>query len=58
MPGSMPPQGQPGAMEQDMAGPNDSVSVNRMNEMYVVQKQGASDRLEADGRGYNSVFSQ
>jgi hypothetical protein len=32
--------------------------VNRMNEMYMQQQQAQHDRLEADGRGYDSVFAQ
>ena len=41
-----------------MPGPTDPVAVQRLNEMYMAQRQGVSDRLETDGRGYNSVFSQ
>jgi hypothetical protein len=58
MPGAMPPQGAPGALQPGTPGPTDPIPVNRMNEMYMAQNQGVSDRLEADGRGYNSVFAQ
>lgn len=58
MPGQGPPLGPPGAMSADAPGPTESMPINRMNEMYMQQKQGVSDRLEADGRGYDSVFSQ
>ncbi|KAI9817244.1 MAG: hypothetical protein M1827_001357 [Pycnora praestabilis] len=57
-PGSMPPQGPPGAMGPDMPGPIESIPVDRMNEMYMQQNQAVNDRLEADGRGYDSVFAQ
>lgn len=58
MPGQGPPQGPPGAMSPDTPGPTESMPIHRMNEMYIQQKQGVNDRLEADGRGYDSVFSQ
>lgn len=58
MPGQGLPPGPPGAMSADIPGPTESIPINRMNELYVQQKQGVSDRLEADGRGYDSVFSQ
>ncbi|KAI9798622.1 MAG: hypothetical protein M1825_005046 [Sarcosagium campestre] len=58
MAASMVPQGHPGAMPLDAPGPTDAVPVKRLNEMYTSHKQGVSDRLEADGRGYTSVFSQ
>lgn len=57
-PGQGPPQGPPGAVTPGAPGPMEPMDVNRMNEMYMQQKQGANDRLEADGRGYDSVFSQ
>lgn len=58
MPGQMQPQGPPGSLDPGMPGPTDPVAVQRLNEMYMAQRQGVSDRLETDGRGYNSVFSQ
>ncbi|MCJ1464572.1 hypothetical protein MMC07_003185 [Pseudocyphellaria aurata] len=58
MPGQGLPQGPPGARSPGAPGPIDALSVNRMNEMYMHQNQGVSDRLEADSRGYDSVFSQ
>ncbi len=39
-------------------GPIDPVPVNRMNEMFMQQHQAIDDRLEAEARGYDSVFSQ
>lgn len=58
MPGQGPPLGPPGALGPHTPGPTDAVPVNRMNEMYLQQKQSVDDRLEADSRGYDSVFSQ
>ncbi|KAI9871568.1 MAG: hypothetical protein M1830_002736 [Pleopsidium flavum] len=58
MPGQGPPQGPPGALSPDTPGPTESIPVHRMNDMYMQQKQGVNDRLEADGRGYDSVFAQ
>lgn len=52
------PQGPPGALPLGSAGPIDSVPVDRMNEMYMQERQGTISRLEADSRGYDSVFSQ
>ena len=50
--------GLPGARSPGEPGPIDPLSVNRMNEMYLQRNQAANDRLEADSRGYDSVFSQ
>lgn len=58
MPGQGPPQGLPGAYPPDVPGPIDAISVHRMNEILKQQNQSVSDRLEADARGYDSVFSQ
>lgn len=58
MPGHGPPQGLPGARSPGAPGPIDALSVNRMNEIYMQQNQSVNDRLEADARGYDSVFSQ
>lgn len=58
MPGQGPPQGPPGGYPPDVPGPIDAISVHRMNEMMKQQHQGIGDRLEADARGYDSVFSQ
>lgn len=58
MPGQGPPQGPPGARSPGAPGPIDAIPVGRMNEMYMQQSQGVGDRLEADARGYDSVFSQ
>ncbi len=58
MPGQGLPHGAPGAFSPDMPGPTEPIPVSRMNEMYMQQKQSVNDRLEADGRGYDSVFAQ
>ena len=34
------------------------MAINQMNDMYMQQRQGVNDRLEADSRGYDTVFSQ
>ena len=58
MPGQGPPAGLPGALSHDTPGPTDPVTVSRLNEMYMQQKQSVDNRLEAESRGYDSVFSQ
>lgn len=58
MPGQGLPHGGPGARSPGAPGPIDALSVGRMNEMYMQQNQAVGDRLEADSRGYDSVFSQ
>ena len=58
MPGQGPPQGPPGAFGPDTPGQTEAIPVSRMNEMYMQQRQTVDDRLEADSRGYDSVFSQ
>ncbi|KAI9835466.1 MAG: hypothetical protein M1819_002384 [Sarea resinae] len=57
MPGSMP-QGPPGSYPPDAPGPADPMAVQNINEMYMAQNQGVNDRLEADSKGYDSVFAQ
>ena len=57
-PGQGPPQGPPGALSPGAPGPTDPMAINQMNEMYMQQRQGVNDRLEADSRGYDTVFSQ
>lgn len=52
------PQGMPGAIPADVPGPTEGMSTERMNEMYLAQNQARSDRLEADSRGYDTVFAQ
>ena len=56
-PGQGGPQGLPGALPSDHAGPTTPLAVSQINEQYIQQKQSVNDRLEAD-RGYDSVFSQ
>ena len=58
MPGHGMHAGPPGALSPDQPGTTETLPVDRMNEMYVQQQQDVSNRLEADGRGYESVFSQ
>ena len=58
MPGQGPPQGLPGARSPGAPGPIDALPVTRVNEIYMQQKQNVTNRLEADARGYDSVFSQ
>ena len=53
-----PPQGAPGALPPDAPGNMDAVPVSQLNEDYMQKRQGYHDRLEADSRGYDSVFSQ
>ena len=45
-------------MSPDAPGPTETLPVNILNEMYMQKNQGVSDRLEADSRGFDSVFSQ
>ena len=52
------PQGPPGAYAPGMPGPTETVQVPQMNEMFMQQQQARNDRLEADSRGYETVFSQ
>ena len=56
--GTLPPSGLPGALSPDTPTITESIPVSRLNEMYMTQRQTVSDRLEADSRGYHSVFSQ
>ena len=58
MPGQGPPPGPPGALNPDAPGQTDAIPIHQMNEMYMLQQQSISDRLEAESRGYDSVFSQ
>ena len=57
-PGQAPPQGPPGALPPGAPGPAEAIPVNQLNEMYMQQQQSVNDRLEADSRGYDTVFSQ
>ena len=56
--GQAPPQGPPGALPQDAPGPTEALPVSRLNDMYMQKNQAVTDRLEADSRGYDNVFSQ
>ena len=48
----------PGSIPPDNPGPTDILSVQQMNEVYASQRQALHDRLEADGKGYDTVFAQ
>jgi hypothetical protein len=48
----------PGALDPDAPGPADALPVEQINEMYMAKNQMISDRLEAEGRGYDSIFAQ
>ncbi|KAL9636148.1 MAG: hypothetical protein Q9164_003004 [Protoblastenia rupestris] len=50
--------GAPGALPPNAPGPMDALPVNQLNEHFMQQRQGIHDRLEAESRGYDSVFSQ
>lgn len=49
--------GPPGALQGPGQDPNDAIPVDRLNQMYMAAKDGRLDRLEADSRGYNSVYA-
>lgn len=57
-PSQAQPQGPPGALAPGAPGPTDALQVHQLNDMYMQQQQGVSNRLEADSRGYDTVFSQ
>jgi hypothetical protein len=56
--GAMPLQGQPGALSPNHPGATAPVSVGRMNEVYLNNRDPRDTRLEVDARGYEGVFSQ
>lgn len=47
----------PGMLPSDMPGPLATLSVDQINERDAAMRQAAFDRLEAESRGYESVFS-
>jgi len=53
--GQIPP-GPPGAL-QGPTDPAEPMDIQRMNQMYIAQRDGQMDRLEADGRPYHSVYA-
>ncbi|KAH0606710.1 uncharacterized protein H6S33_003544 [Morchella sextelata] len=55
-PGQMPPPGPPGALP-GQNDPTEPLDIQRMNTMYLAAKDGRMDRLEADSRGYHSVYA-
>lgn len=55
-PGQMPPPGPPGALP-GQNDPTEPLDMQRMNSMYLAAKDGRMDRLEADSRGYHSVYA-
>ena len=52
------PQGLPGALSSATPGPTQGLDPDQMNKAFVSQKQAISDRLEAESKGYDSVFAQ
>lgn len=52
------PQGPPGAIAPEAPGPSDALPVSQINEDFMNRHQGMHDRLEAESRGYESIFSQ
>ena len=48
----------PGALGPDTPTSTDPMPVSRLNELYMQQQQAVDSRLETDGRGFDSVFSQ
>ncbi|MCJ1326722.1 hypothetical protein MMC10_003387 [Thelotrema lepadinum] len=52
------PQGLPGAFSSTTPGPTQGLSPDDMNKAFVAQNQAISDRLEAESKGYDSVFAQ
>jgi hypothetical protein len=48
----------PGALPADFPGAFEGMSVERMNELDMAKKQSVRDRLEAESRGHESIFSQ
>ena len=57
-PGQAQPQGPPGALPPDAPGATEALPVSRLNDLHMQKNQAVSDRLEADSRGYDNVFSQ
>lgn len=55
-PGQMPPPGPPGGLP-GQNDPTEPLDMQRMNSMYLAAKDGRMDRLEADSRGYHSVYA-
>ena len=49
-------QGPPGALSPDMPGPTEPLSIARINEHYHNQRQAIDNRVEAEHRGYETVF--
>lgn len=52
------PQGPPGAISPEAPGPSDALPVSQINEDFMNRRQRMHDRLEAQSRGYESIFSQ
>jgi hypothetical protein len=48
----------PGTLPADYPGAFEGMPVERMNELDMAQKQSLKDRLEAESRGHESIFSQ
>ena len=52
------PQGPPGAIPPEDAGAAKAAPVSQLNEDYQRHEQNVHDRLEAESRGYDSIFAQ
>lgn len=52
------PPGEGPIIQSISSDPNQPISTQRMNEMYEEQDQQRQDRLEADSRGFHSIYSQ
>ena len=52
------PQGPPGAPEPDAPTPTQAMSGEQINEQYIAHRQRLDDRLEAESRGFDTVFAQ
>jgi hypothetical protein len=48
----------PGTLPSDYPGPLDPLAVDRMNAFDEARKQAMRDRLEAESKGFDSVFGQ
>jgi hypothetical protein len=52
------PNAPPGALPADLPGAFEGMSVEQMNELGIAKRQIVRDRLEAESRGHESIFSQ
>ena len=52
------PHGLPGALPADGPTPTSALSIQQINIRDEANRQAVSDRLDAQGRGFDSVFGQ